>query len=248
MTFNISIINIKEGDQKYYRDNSWCLYAFKFCDGKGAPGYVPTWFALQPKDWSTNIDIFYKPTYSVFYNKFIKVSDDTIIRTSTRTDAIPLGSKVLLNDNNRLEVKEEGRGAGPIVVTNHSASGRALLGLTGPSEAHVDNNAPFAVFDVAADNILTMEPIEKVLIFLAAVNVQQGIIRSNIFAPGVLIDLTDFSAADNPEVKLLLERDNNGLVAADNDSNKVLTEVSSQTALSVFGPKRYSRLQVHEVQ
>ncbi len=238
MTFNISIININEGDQKYYRNNGWCLYAFKFCDGQGAPGYVPTWFALNPKDWSENIEIIYQPTYSVFYNKFIQISDDTLIRTSTKTEAIPLGSKVTLNENNRLQVTERGRGAGPIIVTNQSAGGRALLGLTGPSQAHVDDNAPFAVFDVASDNTLTMQPIEKVLIFLASINVQQGIIRSNTFAPGVLIDLTAFSAADNPQVHLLLNRNNNGLEAADNDSSKVLTNVSSQTALSVYGPKR----------
>ncbi|TRU94550.1 MAG: hypothetical protein EWV75_15625 [Microcystis wesenbergii Mw_QC_S_20081001_S30D] len=237
MTFNISIIDIKEGDQTYYRDQGWCLYAFKFCEGKGGIGYVPTWFALNPKDWSENIDIFYQPTYSVFYNKFIQISDDTIIRTSTRTDAIPLGSKVTLNENNRLEVTKQGRGAGAIEVTNNSASGRALLGLTGPSEAHVDDNAPFAVFDVAESNILTMQPVEKVLICLAALNIQQGIVRSNTFAPGVLLDLTAFSAADNPKVNLLLNRTNNGIIAADDKSAKVLTEVDAKTPLSVLGPQ-----------
>jgi hypothetical protein len=238
MTFKISIIDIKEGDQEYYRDHSWCLYAFKFCKGTGATGYVPTWFALQPKHWSENINIFYKPTYSVFYQKLIEINDDTLIETSTHTPGIELGSEVLLNENNRLTVTKQGLGVGPIIVTNKSASGRALLGLTGRSDAHVDDNAPFAVFDVAAENILTMEPIEKVLIFLASLDVQQGIIRSNTFAPGVLIDLTAFSATANPKVQLLLNRDNNGLKAADDQSAKVLTEVGADTPLSVLGPQR----------
>ena len=119
-----------------------------------------------------------------------------------------------------------------------SASGRALLGLTAPSEAHVDDNAPFAVFDVAASNILTMQPIEKVLICLAALDIQQGIVRSNTFAPGVLLDLTSFSAADNPKVNLLLNRTTNGLDAADDKSAKVLTTVNAETPLSVLGPQR----------
>ncbi|MCC5632813.1 hypothetical protein LC613_35245 [Nostoc sphaeroides CHAB 2801] len=238
MTFKISIINIKENDQEYYRNHHWCLYAFKFCKGTGAPGYVPTWFALQANYWSENINIFYKPTYSVFYQRLSEIDDDTVIETSTHTPGIELGSEVLLNENNRLIVTKHGLGAGPIIVTNKSASGRAFLGLTGRSDAHLDNNTPFAVFDVAKDNILTMEPIEQVLIFLASLDVQQGIIRSNTFAPGVLIDLTAFSPSANPKVELLLNTHNNGLKAADDQSAKMLKEVDADTPLSILGPQR----------
>jgi hypothetical protein len=82
-----------------------------------------------------------------------------------------------------------------------------------------------------------MQPVEKVLICLAALNIQQGIVRSNTFAPGVLLDLTAFSAADNPKVNLLLNRTNNGIIAADDKSAKVLTEVDAKTPLSVLGPQ-----------
>jgi hypothetical protein len=238
VAFKISITGIKEGDQQYYRENNWCLYAFKFCDGHGAPGYVPTWFSLKPKDWSSNIDIIYQPTYSVFYHKFIQINDNTIIRTGTQTEAIPLGTKVKLNTNNRLEITERGQGAGPIQVTNKSEAGNVLLGLTGPSEAHVDDNAPFAVFTVAPQNTLTMEPIEKVLIFLAARDIQQGCVRSSTFAPGVLIDLSKIDTADNPTVKLLLNRADNGLKGADTKSAKFLEPINSETALAVMGPQR----------
>ncbi|MEQ9006785.1 MAG: hypothetical protein RLP12_02800 [Ekhidna sp.] len=238
MTFNISILNIKESDQKYYRENNWCLYAFKFCEGRGGNGHVPTWFALNPKDWSETIEIIYTPSYSVFYSKFKQVDNDTVIRTSTKTSALPLGSKVRLNENNRLEVLEEGKGIGPINVENNSSAGQVLLGLAGESDAHVDKNTPFAVFDVAEGNILTMEPIEKVLIVLAALNIQQGCIRSSTFAPGVLIDFTKFSHGENPTVNLRLERSKNGVVAADPSSTGLISDVTSSTALSVLGPKK----------
>jgi hypothetical protein len=183
MTTYKTVVHIEDSTElAKMKDAGYNLFAFKAVksSAKGAP---TVWF--ETGNYLKNTSISWEQKYQAYISGDELQADVTIL--ASNYENMDLGWVMDVDPNGNCKVDPNGPVKTGISVYDEQGGEEWTCGI---STKVGDQFNILCAFPLYQDNLIAMQPIEKVLLIFATDKITTGTVKMQAFGPGILIDLT----------------------------------------------------------
>lgn len=180
-------------------------YGYQLIGYKGATGTnqitsgLPTWFSESFIEMVGQIEIDHEPVYKVYAYEESDLEQYRQIEMDFLSEECALGSKISLNKDGSFSILNDSAPKGCIQLIDNRPTGckRIIVGL---ASKIIGRYAPFCAFYSSSQEIINMEPNDRICLFTSQTNISAGTVIKNLLGMGCSFEFSSSEKFYNLEM------------------------------------------------